>query len=162
MTKIVQEMTRLWEVNNSPALYFHFQFAHAWLPVNTRSWRGPCKHNHLGKVLMLTLALVQVYWLSSANVVTTESLHLLMQGQMQTCLMCKKIRDGPFVLLINNIHHWILTIIFTHVPWSPWLYVWRYSDDMVTSPVIIISVKGVHVHVLSVHKDILPRRMGNN
>lgn len=90
MTKIVQEMTRLWEVNNSPALYFHFQFAHAWLPVNTRSWRGPCKHNHLGKVLMLTLALVQIYWLSSANVVTTESLHLLMQGQMQTCLMCKK------------------------------------------------------------------------
>lgn len=35
-------------------------------------------------------------------------------------------------------------------------------EDMVTSPVIIISVKGVHVHVLSVHKDILPRRMGNN
>lgn len=31
---------------------------------------------------------------------------------------------------------------------------------MVTSPVIIISVKGVHVHVLSVHKDILPRWMG--
>lgn len=26
---------------------------------------------------------------------------------------------------------------------------------MGTSPVIIISVKGVHVHVLSVHKDIL-------